>query len=312
MRNTSHSGAVIVQRFMPAAIILFSISISAFFFGRGASGVTNEFTRERQHDSMSLASFTPPPDYSHFSHSSPREHADLMGRANCGSCHRRIDSSSVPKFPVHKDCTSCHMVEFTAATSSDNPICTICHTNEGINLPKPPLRNFSSLRSFNAEFDHAQHLHGIEAARPPKGCAGCHTLLRDGVAETIPVHLDAHASCYECHSAGGQASDLSSCGSCHKLDHYSPTSTTARAYRVGFSHASHGPRQHLNCESCHNILGRNLPQKRQVGSILAMQHRSNTRARSCMTCHDGRRVFGDRGPNFDDCKRCHKGLKFGS
>ncbi|MGH9930167.1 MAG: hypothetical protein ACREA9_13225, partial [Pyrinomonadaceae bacterium] len=32
-------------------------------------------------------------DYSRFSHSSPREHAELMSRSNCASCHRRNDGS---------------------------------------------------------------------------------------------------------------------------------------------------------------------------------------------------------------------------
>lgn len=180
---------------------------------------------------------------------------------------------------------------------------------KGINSPKPPVRNFSTLRTFNAEFDHAQHTQGIESARSSKGCAACHASAGGGI-ETIPVRLGAHETCYKCHSPGGQANDHSSCGWCHKPGRYSPTPTAARAYRVGFNHADHGPRQRLSCESCHNVIGRNLPQARQVSSILTAQHRSSLRARSCMTCHDGKRTFGDKGPNFDDCKRCHKGTIF--
>ena len=312
----SHSLGATKRWLVLAVMILFSLFTPTLFSGRGASAVTNELTEGRQPDSLKSAPFTPAPDYSKFSHSSPKEHKDLAwdlnGRPKCVSCHRRSDSSPAPRFPVHKDCTGCHLVQFTTATSSDNPICTICHTKEGINLPKPPIRNFSTLRSFNAEFDHAQHMQGIESARPLKGCADCHESAPGGIAETIPARLDAHGGCYKCHSPGERASNFSSCGSCHKPLRYSPTPTAARAYRVGFSHADHGPRQRLSCESCHNILGRNLPQARQVSSILTAQHRSKARARSCMTCHDGQRVFGDKGPNFNDCKRCHKGLKFGS
>ncbi len=107
--------------------------------------------------SMTLA------DYSKFSHSSPKEHADLMARSNCASCHRRNDGSVEPKFPIHKDCTGCHLVQFTAANNSSlvNPICTICHKPEGLNSSNPPLKNSPRLVSFAAEFDHAQHLKGI-------------------------------------------------------------------------------------------------------------------------------------------------------
>jgi len=251
-------------------------------------------------------------DYSKFSHASPKEHADLTGRPNCAGCHRRSGGSLEPKFPAHKDCTGCHLVQFTSPGSSDNPICTICHTKDGLNSSNAPTKSFARLRSFTAEFDHSQHLRGIESARPAEGCAACHSRGRQGVAETIPARLGAHQTCYECHSPGKSANNLSSCGSCHKLGRYSPTSMTARSYRVGFSHAEHSPRQRLNCESCHNVLGRGLPQARQVSSISPALHRSNARMRSCMTCHNGQRAFGDARAEFNDCKRCHKGPTFKS
>jgi c(7)-type cytochrome triheme protein len=252
----------------------------------------------------------PAQDYSRFSHSSPKEHADLMGRANCVSCHRRGDASPEPRLPAHKDCMGCHLTQFTAVniSSSENPICTICHTKEGLNSPNAPLKKFPGLRSFNAQFDHAQHLLGNESARPREGCAACHTPARRGVAQSIPARLNAHQTCYQCHSPGRQSSNLSSCGYCHKLGPYSPTSTTARAYRVSFSHADHGPRQRLSCQSCHNVMGQGLPQGRQVSSILPAQHFSNSRAQSCITCHNGQRAFGDT--DFNDCRRCHKAAGF--
>ena len=245
-------------------------------------------------------------NYSTFSHSSPREHADLMSRKTCGACHRRTDLSVAPRFPVHRDCTNCHLVQFTASNknSSVNPICTICHTREGLNSSNPPTKSFSRLVSFTADFDHAQHLQGKEAARPYEGCNACHRPLRRGIAQTIPAQLNAHEVCYQCHSPGKSASDTSGCGSCHGLGPYSPTSTNARAYNLGFSHADHSSRGRVNCESCHNLKPTGLLQRKQVTSILVVEHFANPRTQSCKTCHSGQRVFGDADTH--DCKRCHK------
>ena len=253
----------------------------------------------------------PAVDYSKFSHSSPKEHSDLMGRDNCGACHRRADTSIAPRLPLHKDCTGCHLVQFTASSSSAsvNPICTICHEANGLNSANPPLKNFSRLMSFKPEFDHAQHLRGIDAARPNAGCAACHTPANRGVAETIPARLNAHQVCYECHSPGKSASKTSSCGSCHRLGSYSPTATAARSYRLGFSHSDHGPRERLSCDRCHDVRGRGLPQAKQVSSIVPVQHLSNSRTQNCMACHNGQRAFGVSA-NFTACSRCHKRTGF--
>jgi len=254
----------------------------------------------------------PAPDYSKFSHSTPKEHADLTARANCAGCHRRGGISMEPKFPAHKDCTGCHLIQFTNAATTENQICTICHSREALKSSNAPTKSFPQLRSFTAEFDHAQHLRGIESARPAAGCAACHTRGLRGVAQTIPSRLGAHQTCYECHSPSKSASDSSACGSCHKLGRYSPTSIAARSYGLGFSHADHDQRERLTCENCHNVLARGLPQARQVSSISPLLHRSSGRARSCMTCHNGRRAFGDAKAEFDNCKRCHKGATFKS
>lgn len=296
------------RRLVLAVSILFLIWAVTLCYSRRASGVADELTTGPTLSSPDP--FTLAQDFSKFSHSSPKEHADLTGRPNCAGCHRRSGSSLEPKFPVHKDCTGCHLVQFTNATSSDNPICTICHTKEGLSSSNPPTKSFPRLRSFTAEFDHAQHLRGIEAARSADGCAACHTPARRGIAKTIPTRLGAHETCYQCHAPGRQASNLSSCGSCHKLGAYTPTSTAARSYRVGFSHADHGQRARLSCDSCHRVLGRGLAQARQVSSILPAQHYSNPRARSCVSCHNGQQAFADRGPSFNDCRRCHKGFTF--
>lgn len=264
-------------------------------------------------DDESAKANLPLADYSKFSHAGPKEHADLMARASCASCHRRSDGSLEPTFPIHKDCTGCHLVQFTASnnSSSVNPICTICHKPEGLNSSNAPLKHFPRLLSFAAEFDHAQHLKGIESARPVKGCAACHTPANRGVAESIPTRLNAHQVCYDCHSPGKSASKTSSCGSCHRLGSYSATSIAARSYRLGFSHADHGPRERLSCDRCHDVRGRGLPQARQVSSTLPVQHLVSSRAQNCITCHNGQRAFGVNA-NFTECSRCHKRTGFGS
>lgn len=256
----------------------------------------------------------PARDYSKFAHMNPKEHADLMALGNCGSCHRRVDASVAPRFPLHRDCTGCHLVQFTVANSSSgiNPICTICHLAEGLTSPSAPLKSFRRLTTFSAAFDHAQHLKGIASARPSAGCAACHRPANTGVALTIPARLNAHQICYECHSPRKQASNLSSCGSCHKPGRYSPTPMSARSFRVGFSHADHSSRQRLTCDNCHTVLGRGLPQARQVRSTAPLLHQANPRGRNCLTCHDGRRAFGDARAEFNDCQRCHKGMTFRS
>lgn len=244
-------------------------------------------------------------DFSKFSHASSR-HASLA----CTSCHTRAQNNSpVPTnpqgtsaLPGHKSCTDCHLAQFV---TPNIPMCAICHTD--LNSQRPPVKNFPNLRSFNVKFDHQQHMTG--EARPDNGCAACHSPARRGVALSIPAGLNAHTQCYTCHTPGAQSGgrDIASCGVCHDQGRYSRTSTNARAYNVGFRHSDHGPRQRLNCADCHNIRG-GLPQSRQVSSPRTAFHTTNVRAQSCMTCHNGRRAFGDE--DFGDCRRCHKGSTF--
>lgn len=232
-----------------------------------------------------------------FSHSTPR-HASLA----CASCHRRPDNSSRPAWPGHKDCMDCHAPEFF---TSDSPLCLNCHTD--VSSQHPPLKNFPTIASFNARFDHAAHSQG--AARPEQGCASCHLPARRGVALSILAGAGAHDNCYRCHTPGAQASgrDISSCATCHAPGRLVRTPTGSRAYAVSFSHAAHGPRQNLRCDSCHTVRA-GAGQGRQVASPQPTQHFGSGRGQSCMTCHNNRRAFG--GDDFADCKRCHKGQTF--
>jgi Cytochrome c7 and related cytochrome c len=298
-------------RVLPPLIILLLFSICVLltlFAGRRAVAVTKDALTESFSEPRKAALFVhASQDYSRFSHSYPGAHAALAGRWSCSICHDRPNNSIEPGFPQHKDCISCHQTQFTTPNS---PLCSICHTTEGLNQQNPPLKSFPRLRSFNTEFDHAQHTTGLAEARAQAGCAACHAPARRGVAKTIPAGLSAHQTCYQCHTPGKQSRgvDISSCGACHGTGRYAPTSTAARSYRIGFSHADHGPRQNLNCDGCHNVGARGLAQGRQVSSTFPAQHFPTTRAQSCMTCHNGQRTFGET--NFNDCKRCHTGQTF--
>ena len=242
-------------------------------------------------------------DYAKFSHTSS-SHASL----ECASCHQRaLDNSAKPTLPGHKACTSCHLAQFV---TPQIPMCSICHTD--VNGPTAPVRAFPEKfkESFNVKFDHAQHMSG--QARPAQGCSSCHDRpINRGIALSIPAGLSAHNQCYSCHTPNRQSSagrDIGSCNTCHAIARYVRTSTAARAFRAGFSHAQHGARARLACADCHQLAA-GLPQSRQVSSPRTAQHFSAGRTLSCMTCHNGRRAFGD-DLNFKDCRRCHKGQTF--
>jgi c(7)-type cytochrome triheme protein len=293
------------RRALPLVLLLVftPCALAALFAVKRAAAITND-SETTSLESLK-PSVVPAQDYSRFSHSTPGAHAALTGRWSCSICHDRRGNSVEPTFPQHKDCISCHQTQFT---TPDSPLCTICHQAGALNQQNPPLKKFPGLRSFNAEFDHAQHNAGD--ARPQSGCAACHAPARGGVARTIPANLNAHQTCYQCHTPGRQSRghDISSCGACHNYGRYAPTSAAARSFRIGFSHADHGPRQNLNCEQCHTVGARGLAQGRQVTSTTPAQHFPQTRAQSCATCHNGQRTFGE--VNFNDCKRCHTGQTF--
>ena len=238
-------------------------------------------------------------DYSKFLHTSSK-HASIA----CANCHHRNDNSSRPSFPGHKDCTSCHLTQFT---TPNIPMCSICHRS--VNGNDPPRKSFPDKfkDSFNVKFDHAQHMTG--AARPKNGCVSCHSSpLRRGVALSIPTGMGAHDGCYTCHTPNAQVNgrDIASCGVCHAQTSYARTPTYSPAYRVAFSHAQPSARQRLGCSDCHNYAA-GLAQRRQVSSPRAQEHfpAGNT----CATCHNGRRSFGG-DLEFKACRRCHTGQSF--
>lgn len=277
------------------AFVAALVALSVFNHRAAAYVASNSYaTYEPQQQQVSGV------DFSKFLHGSPR-HASLA----CAACHKRdANNSTRPSLPGHKACTDCHLPQFVTA---NQPMCAICHTD--VQSGNPPVKGFPSIRSFNAKFDHAQHNTG--AARPSSGCVACHTpASRRSAAMTIPAGFNAHAQCYACHTSNAQSAgrDIASCGACHSLAaRYFRTSTNARAFRASFSHATHGSRQRLGCNDCHNLRA-GAAQSRQVAAPAVSQHFNTTRGQSCMSCHNGRRAFGDA--DFNDCKRCHKAQTF--
>jgi c(7)-type cytochrome triheme protein len=228
-------------------------------------------------------------DYGKFQHSS-RNHSRLP----CLLCHRRESNSPIPKRPGgsnHLPCAGCHAQQFS---SSESPICTICHTD----IKSGALKAFPRLKSFRMKFDHSLHVKMGSVS-----CATCHRPARGGVALSIPAGFNAHGTCWGCHTARAQSGgrDISSCGTCHQLGGYARTPAFAQAFRVGFDHAKH---QKVACNECHQVKA-GMPQRRQVTAPEPLNHHATGRGQSCMTCHDGKRAFG--GDDFTVCKRCHTG-----
>jgi c(7)-type cytochrome triheme protein len=233
----------------------------------------------------------PPTDYSQFKHDNPK-HARLP----CLLCHRRENNLAQPTLPgkaQHAPCTGCHQQQFA---DKSNTICTICHTD----VQSGRVKAFPPLRSFNAKFDHAAHTTSGAA------CATCHRRSRGGVALSIPDRLNAHVTCFACHTPDAKANgrDISSCSTCHQLGRLVRTSEQAAAYRVGFSHANHDASEKLACAGCHRVRA-GVAQGRQVSSPLPLNHHAPAGATSCASCHNGARAFG--GDDFSTCTRCHKG-----
>jgi hypothetical protein len=225
--------------------------------------------------------------FGNFSHTTPGDHASFA-RGNCGSCHGRAGLAAT--LPGHKSCDKCH----NFAELQPTQFCGICHTNA------PAMKTVTRSRSFNTLFAHASHERG--AGRPGNGCVACHKPV--GASQSIPAYsLNTHQMCYSCHTAGSKIGD---CSECHRSGGRNPWRGTdsARAEK-GFTHVTHGPRQGLSCEKCHDV--RPGGQGRQVTSTVAEQHFPG-RAQSCATCHNDKPTFGEK--DFGDCKKCHKGATF--
>lgn len=272
------------------------IVLAVWFAGILSFSVFNSHASSAEPGASSAQAHVPPAnaDFSKFTHTNA-----MHSRLPCLLCHRRETNAAVPQRPGsngHMPCAGCHSQQFA---DSGSPICTICHTD----VQRGTLKPFPPLRSFNLTFDHQLH---VTSARTGNGCATCHKPNRRGMGFSIPAGFNAHNTCFQCHTPrtqGPRGQDISSCGVCHKPGGYSRTPDTAVAYRESFSHSAHLSRR-LSCDDCHNVRG-GAGQGRQVTKPLALMHHAPAGSQSCMTCHNGRRAFGET--EFSTCTRCHKG-----
>jgi c(7)-type cytochrome triheme protein len=226
-------------------------------------------------------------DFSKFSHKS-----SAHSRLPCLQCHRREGNSTEVNRPGHRSCAGCHFQQFNDASS---PVCAICHTDAPSGKAK--IKRLPPLKSFTVVFDHAKHT----KAR----CSTCHRPAKSGVALSIPSGSSAHATCFQCHGPRAEADgrDISSCGVCHQEGNYIRPAVWTRAYKVSFSHASHGAGERLSCAECHSV---RAGLHNEVSSPAVSEHFA-TRGLSCRSCHNNKRAFGEE---FASCKRCHRGQTF--
>jgi c(7)-type cytochrome triheme protein len=229
-----------------------------------------------------------------FSHDIP-EHKEF----ECASCHRREKAADDLKYAGHDSCVGCHISQFT--NPDQQTMCTICHGD--MNASPPTMNEFPSrfVEGFNMKFEHAAHISG--EGRPPEGCASCHESA--GAAKSIPVGIQAHTSCYTCHTP---ESKIGSCNVCHEIAPYRRTPVGRYVFKAVFSHRDHSGAQGLNCADCHSVRA-GAPQGSQVTNIAAQQH---TRpGNNCAACHNGSRAFTGNDPtNMSSCGRCHTGSGF--
>ena len=271
-----------------------------------------------------------PVDYNRFTHQS---HLGLIKVPNtnfardlkCESCHERpsdreIESSIIEttdrnkklglKFPGHKACVDCHVVQFT---TKPQQTCVICHkTDQGL-IARPPQRDFPKRYDFNAFFDAKQHeLHVTYKLADGKQleCAYCHKPTQKALAVTI----GSHPECYVCHAPGSfddKAKVKNNCVVCHTQRLTSrpepfEAKLESRAYGAKFSHAEHV--KYMSCTECHSIQGgynQNSPTSPRV-----KEHNTSaqTGGRGCFSCHDGKQRYGRAvfsGDNAQTCVRCH-------
>lgn len=229
-----------------------------------------------------------------FSHEIP-EHKKF----ECASCHRREGASQDLKYAGHDSCIGCHISQFT--NPEQQAMCTICHGD--MNAVPPTIHEFPTrfVEGFNMKFDHAAHDSG--KGLPREGCVACHQPA--GAGKSIPVGIQAHANCYECHTP---ESKIGACSVCHEIAPYRRTPPGRYVFKAVFSHREHSSAQGVNCAECHSVR-EGAGQGRQVTTIAAQEHTGA--GNNCASCHNGSRAFGGNDPtNMATCRRCHSGSGF--
>ncbi|CAN5632610.1 hypothetical protein BH10ACI3_BH10ACI3_13880 [soil metagenome] len=232
-----------------------------------------------------------------FSHAIP-EHKQF----ECASCHGREGKSTKLEYAGHESCVGCHLNQFTDRSLMDQTkvMCSICH--EDLKANPPTMKTFPAkfVEGFNMKFDHSKHDNG--KGRPAEGCAACHD--PSGPGKTIPVGIQTHSNCYQCHTPDTK---IGSCSTCHALGPYNRTLQSEYSFKAIFRHGDHSARQGVSCNECHTVVA-GAPNSRQVTNISILQHQTRP-GNNCLQCHNGRRAFTGNDPtNVSSCSRCHKGM----
>lgn len=233
-----------------------------------------------------LVEIDPNLDFSVFQHKNP-EHQRLP----CLLCHKQEDNSPKLKFAEHISCSGCHIQQFE---DKQNKICTICHTD----TEKGGLKNFPTLKSFNASFSHSKHIKQTD-------CKTCHQPA--GVTFTMLSRSNSHATCFQCHQPEKMIGEknIGSCDTCHQSGN--PPKPVARAnvnFAMRISHSLHK----IACTACHSVNADTSRGNQVSASIVGMMHSSNGKTKNCASCHNNQTAFG--GNDAKDCRRCHQGVNF--
>lgn len=314
------------------ALACFAVLIAPFAARGQQTGKPGVKTPTAEPVSVGPPPVKKPVDYNRFTH---QTHLGLIKVPNtnfaremkCESCHvrftaREFSNSMIAttdrnkqltlKFPGHKACVECHVVQFT---TKPQQTCVICHnTQEGLNA-RPPERDFPARYDFNAFFDSKQHaLHANYKLSDGKlmECAFCHKPTQKALAVT----MGSHPECYVCHTPGSfdkKANVRDDCVVCHTQRVKEPVEPfdaklVSRAYGAKFSHADHYTKYAIDCKECHTVEGGY--NQDSPTSPMVKQHNTTaqTQGKGCFTCHNGKDHFGRRVFSGDDakaCVRCH-------
>lgn len=196
------------------------------------------------------------PDYSKFSHSTPRH------QTACNTCHKIpsedwTKASAFPDitdYPDHDACVSCHRPQFFRGARP--PICSVCHVKTSPrDEERYAFRNPASKPQFAIEFPHDRHQDAIAQLRfahAPQGynnCTICHA-TRDATFKAVPAD---HSSCFNCHWKS-QAPVATNCNGCHKLaGKAGEPAESPQRISAKFIHEGGGERkEHVaECTTCH-------------------------------------------------------------
>lgn len=319
------------ERLKLAIILLCLVCCSAMLLPRSSAQ-----SRKGQPPPAPAPAVRAPINYERFTHQSHTGQVKVPNtnqarELKCDSCHERTETAKGIvattdrnrqlrlKFPGHKACVECHVVQFTARPQLT---CTICHeTKQGLNA-RPPQKDFPQRYDFNALFDAKQHeLHGGYQFPDNRKleCNYCH----QQTARPSSLTIASHPECYACHapaSGDRKAAPKSGCVVCHTtmLPAGSPSAPpfsaklVSRAYGALFTHKAHVDYVRGDCNACHTITGgynQPTPTSLRVKQHLGPNERSG---RGCFSCHDGgvhygRTVFsGEPGADGGgSCQKCH-------